>query len=213
MLPGGVVLSKSGAAVAADFNNSTGTPLVVDTDTGNGYVLTASGTAVAMNTQLFVSAITSVSANTVLAGPTSGSASSPAFRKLVNADIALFTPQTTSLTADVTMTSTGSFFDGPTLAQGTAGTWFVSGSITMIDTSAAAQFKAKLWDGTNVIGSTQSFSLNSTNTCSIALSGVIVNPTGNIRISAQDLSSTSGKILFNQTGLSKDSTLTAIRIA
>lgn len=37
MLPGGVVLSRTGAAVAADFANATGAPIVGDTATGNLY--------------------------------------------------------------------------------------------------------------------------------------------------------------------------------
>jgi hypothetical protein len=47
----------------------------------------------------------------------------------------------------------------------------------------------------------------------VSLSGYIINPAGNLRISCRDTTSTSGVILFNNSGLSKDSTITAIRVA
>lgn len=43
MNPGAVVLSRTGAAVAADFNNATGAPIVGDTDTGVMYWLGKGG--------------------------------------------------------------------------------------------------------------------------------------------------------------------------
>jgi hypothetical protein len=47
----------------------------------------------------------------------------------------------------------------------------------------------------------------------MTLSGVISSPAGNLRISVKDTSAVTGKILANNTGLSKDSTITAFRIA
>jgi len=122
------------------------------------------------------------------------------------------TPITNSLGADVALNNTGTYFDGPSVAQGTSGTWFVSGTVTCWDTSAAARFNCKLWDGTTVIASAGCVSHAGSNEVSITLSGYIVGPVGNLRISVKDSTATSGAILFNQSGNSKDSTITAIRI-
>lgn len=127
-----------------------------------------------------------------------------------------FSPITASLGADVALNNTANFFDGPSIAQGTVGTWFVSGTVTVIDTTTAnALVTAKLWDGTTVIAScTQRIGpAGASGTSSISLSGYITAPAGNLRISCKDGNATSGAILFNNSGLSKDSTITAIRIA
>lgn len=123
----------------------------------------------------------------------------------------LASPITISLSGDVALNNTATYFDGPSVAQGTSGTWFASGTVTVFD-SATALMKAKLWDGTTVIASTEMVILSTETVNPISLSGFITSPAGNIRISVQDNSNTTGKILFNGTGLSKDSTLTAIRL-
>jgi hypothetical protein len=119
---------------------------------------------------------------------------------------------TNSLAADVALNNTGSFFTGPTVAQGTVGKWFASGSVTIYDTSGAASFVVKLWDGTTVIDSAIVTGSAANIAVKVTLSGRISSPAGNIRISVKDASSTSGKIVFNDSGESKDSTLTVIRI-
>lgn len=121
---------------------------------------------------------------------------------------------TASLGADVALNNTANYFDGPSVAQGTVGTWYVSGTIVVTDTGgSAAQLYGKLWDGTTVLSSGSVITPAGSGYGIIALSGYIASPAGNIRISAKDISSTSGAILFNQTGNSKDSTISAIRIA
>lgn len=117
-----------------------------------------------------------------------------------------------SLGSDVLLNNTGNYFDGPSVAQGTVGTWFVSGTITLIDTSGAGNFLAKLWDGTTVIASTVTQSRTTSAEISVSLSGYMASPAGNLRISARDVSSTNGKILCNDSGNSKDSTITAVRL-
>jgi len=122
------------------------------------------------------------------------------------------TSLTNSISGDVALNNTGNYFDGPVVAQGTSGTWFVSGSVTLVDTAGAATMNVKLWDGTTVVASS-SINLISANTrqC-VALSGVITSPAGNLRISVNDATSTSGIIRFNSSANSKDSTITAVRI-
>lgn len=122
-------------------------------------------------------------------------------------------PITASLGADVALNNTSNYFSGPAVAQGTAGKWFVSGTITCEDTAGAATFYAKLWDGATVIASTASTSPAANNAISITLSGYISAPAGNLRIDARDITSTSGQMRYNETGDAKDCTITAIRIA
>lgn len=118
---------------------------------------------------------------------------------------------TNSLAGDVAINDAGLYFTGPTVSQGTAGTWLVSGQVTCTDTSGAVAIVAKLWDGTTVIASGSSVNAAANNPVVISLSGSLPSPAGNLRISVIT-STTTGKILFNQTGNSKDSTITAVRI-
>jgi len=121
-------------------------------------------------------------------------------------------PVSNSLSGDVAMNNTANYFTGPTVAQGTSGTWLAAGTVTIQDTAGGAIFYAKLWDGTTVIASAATETTAINDFLTISLSGYITSPAGNIRISVRDTTSTSGVIIFNQSGNSKDSTLTAIRI-
>lgn len=123
------------------------------------------------------------------------------------------TPIRNSLGADVALNNVSNFFVGPTVAQGSTGTWAVFGTVTVQDTAGGAGFDAVLWDGTTVIASTDRNTAAANHFGSISLSGVITSPAGNLRFEVRDLSSVSGKIIFNRTGLGKDSTITAFRIA
>lgn len=123
-------------------------------------------------------------------------------------------PITNSLSGNVSLNNTSNYFTGPSCAQGTSGTWFASGTVTVADTSGNIRLYAKLWDGTTVIASTEFRIDGAANaSVSIPLSGYLSTPAGNIRISVQLLSSTVGSIIYNATGTGKDSTLTVYRIA
>lgn len=127
---------------------------------------------------------------------------------------------TNSLGANVNLTNTANYFDGPSIAQGSSGTWWVSGQVVVNDTNlGGGNISVKLWDGTTVIdsGATDlgvgggiAGNLRKT----ISLSGYITSPAGNIRISVKnDTSTANTAILFNSSGNSKDSTISAFRIA
>lgn len=118
-----------------------------------------------------------------------------------------------SIAANVALNDTALFFTGPTVAQGTSGTWFASGTVTLRDAAGAANFIAQLWDGTTVIASGAANSVGLDAPVTISLSGSLASPAGNIRISVRDTTSANGFILANTTALAKDSTLTAVRIA
>ena len=118
---------------------------------------------------------------------------------------------TNSLGADVALNNIANYFDGPSVSQGVTGTWLVFGTVTVTDTTAAF-VNVKLLDGTTVIAATTA-ALNASFTAAVSLSGIITSPAGNLRISCRDTTNTTGKILFNNSGTSKDSTITAMRIA
>lgn len=118
---------------------------------------------------------------------------------------------TAALGADVALNNTGLYFDGPSVAQGTTGTWFASGQVTITESNSAAAVICKLWDGTTVIATARLTTAASYQP--IALSGILASPAANIKISCQDASSTTGTIAYNAGGSSKSSVLTAIRIA
>lgn len=123
------------------------------------------------------------------------------------------TALTNSLSGDVALNNTSNYFDGPTVAQGTTGTWFASGQVTVKDTAGIALFYWKLWDGTTVIASGLSNQFSgAASGVTISCSGYIASPAGNIRISVRDAGSTSGSILANDSGNSKDSTISVFRI-
>jgi hypothetical protein len=119
----------------------------------------------------------------------------------------------TSLGADANMGSTGVYVDGPSIAQGATGTWWVSGSVTLLDTAALATFNCKLWDGTTVISSGAATTQAANLPYVMTLSGSLATPAGNLRISCADTNGVPvGRIKFNSSGNSKDSTISAFRI-
>lgn len=122
-------------------------------------------------------------------------------------------PISNSLAADVDLNNTANYFLGPSTAQGTSGTWFACGTVTLMATTAGSGMYVKLWDGTTVIDSAAAVIPVTSGYIAVTLSGFLASPAGNIRISVKDISSTDGKILFNQSGNSKDSTITAFKVA
>ena len=119
---------------------------------------------------------------------------------------------TNSLGADVLLNNTANYFDGPSVAQGTSGTWFANGTVSLLDVAGAANISCKLWDGTTVISSISATTAGPNFVMPGSLSGFLTSPAANIRISCKDATSTTGKILFNNSGNSKDSTLSVIQI-
>jgi hypothetical protein len=118
---------------------------------------------------------------------------------------------TNAISTDIALSTTGAYFTGPSVAQGPYGTWFASGTVSVIDTAAAAML-ARLWDGTTTAASAVSYVQVANQTVAISLSGYFTSPTGNIRISVRDSSTTNGTILFNGSGLSTDSVISVFRI-
>ena len=125
---------------------------------------------------------------------------------------AALTSLTNSLVADVLLNNTSLFFTGPQVAQGTSGTWQVFGQVTVVGLSTGSAYIAKLWDGATIIASGRLDAPNASQAGVLALSGVLANPAGNLRISVKDGGTTQGSIRANLSGEGKDSTITAVRI-
>jgi hypothetical protein len=128
---------------------------------------------------------------------------------------AFFAPITNSLGANVALNNIATLFDGPSVAQGTTGKWFASGTITLHVNSVYGQFEIRLWDGTTIIDAavhTPPASFTGNNYVPISLSGFISAPAGNLRISVRDHNDTTSVIIFNVYGDNKSSTITAFRI-
>jgi hypothetical protein len=111
----------------------------------------------------------------------------------------------------VALNNTGLYFTGPTVAQGTVGLWFASGTIVMSDSAGAANMNARLTDGTTIIAETAIATQGAGAVTSLSLSGFILNPAGNLRITGNDQTSVNGSILAGVN--SKASTITVVRIA
>lgn len=124
--------------------------------------------------------------------------------------VALGVPLNNTLGGDVALNN-ATYATGPTVAQGTTGTWFAVGTITLSDSAVLAQISAKLWDGTTVIASSREVT-NGTQGGSITLAGFITNPAGNLRISAISNQAATSTMAFNGSGNSKDCTLTVHRV-
>lgn len=203
-------LSLNSSAALTMFGNANVTTAA--NDRANVYADTATSAIVSFYRQSGIPLISPQVSGTVFAGPSSGAAAQPAFRALVPSDLSM-TPISNSLANDVALLSTTTYFDGPTVAQGTTGTWLAMGTVSVNDVAGSASIHAKLHDGTTIKDSAVTFVPSINQRTSISLSGVFSSPAGNIRISVKDLSSASGTILASTSGSSTDSTITAIRIA
>lgn len=117
-----------------------------------------------------------------------------------------------SLGSNVSLNNTSNYFDGPSAAQGTTGTWFACGQVTVTDTINSSIFYVRLWDGTTIINSAAMNNIGGTLNTVISLCGTLTNPAGNIKISVRDGTATTGTIESNLSGDAKDSTITVNRI-
>ncbi|MGN8547817.1 hypothetical protein ACQPTN_24840 [Bradyrhizobium sp. 13971] len=123
-------------------------------------------------------------------------------------------PVINSLGANVSITNTTSFFDGPTSSQGAAtGTFYVSGYVSLFGSSATNPYTVRLWDGTTVAASTFASSAAANQSVVVHISALVTNPAGAIRISVKNTNNTSSIMQFNATGDSKDCTISVYRIS
>jgi hypothetical protein len=190
------------------LTNKTVNGLTITSTTGGTLTIANNKVLTASNTLTFTG--TDGSTLAIGTGGTLGTAAYTAATAYMPSGVQI----TNTLGADVAMNNAANYFDGPSVAQGSTGTWFASGTVTVAEgTVAGAGVFCKLWDGTNVIASGAMYVQGaSSDVGSLSLSGYRASPAGNIRISCRSPGSITGNILFNQTGNSKDSTITAFRV-
>lgn len=113
------------------------------------------------------------------------------------------------LTGDVTMNSTSTFFDGPSLTIG-AGTWLINAGVTCLATDGATAFVAKLWNGTTVYAMSEADSRQANLAATVPFS-VVVTLSGSttVKVSASS-DSTNSKMKAQTSRLASGNTATYI---
>lgn len=117
-----------------------------------------------------------------------------------------------SLTTNVALSTATQYFTGPQVAQGTTGTWLAMGQVTCDDSLSSGVYDVQLTDGTTTVAAGEMRDSGQGNRAMLSLSGVFVNPAGNIAIQAKDRISSGGRLLYNGSGTSTDSTINVVRI-
>jgi len=143
----------------------------------------------------------------IVASVTSGT---PTF--VINAPRPLLFKITATLGANVNITSTGTWFDGPSVAQGSSGIWLAGGTLSYATGAAVDAVRAKLHDGTNIKAASSVRILGGSAVGSITLGGIFTSPPGNIRMSGLAVGRTDGNMSFNLSGTSTDCSVWAVRI-
>jgi hypothetical protein len=210
------VTARTAAAAAQTTANTGVTNAAAAQTTANTGVTNAAAAQTTANTGVTNAAAAQTTANTGVTNAATAQTTAAAAQTTANNAVPRgMSAITNSLTSNVALNNTALYFDGPSVAQGTVGTWFVMGQFCYETGAAAPVMYYKLWDGTTIISSGVFLEGNGTVINSVtcfSLGGIISNPTGNIKISVRDNTSISSQITFNSSGVGKDSTISAIRI-
>lgn len=208
--------SKISMLTDALTNNTYGFVVGPASSTNNGFVRYDGTTGkLVKDGAAAVALATEVSGNLPVAnlGSGTGAGATTFWRGDAAWSVPVLSSLTNSLGSDVSITNNTNYFTGPSVAQGSTGTWLATGTVTVQDTTTSGYY-VRITDGTTVIASARSDSAANFY-IAISVSGVITSPAGDLRIEVRNASSPSAncKIFFNVTGNSKDSTITAVRIA
>lgn len=217
------------SATTTDIGAATGTyAKVTGTTTITGFVTVQAGTrriiefaGILTLTHNATSLILPTSANiTTAAGDVatfvslgSGNWKCAVYQRASGMPVAQIGSLTNSLGSNVALTAGATYFDGPKVTPVSGATYLVSGTVTVGASFAGSRLNAKLWDNTTVAASAQTYATTTgVGITTIALSAVITTAsTADLRISVNSPDN-NGVIYFNESGNSKDSTITAIRI-
>jgi hypothetical protein len=101
---------------------------------------------------------------------------------------------------------------GPSVARGSGGTWFASGTVTILNTGGSGDnIAVLLWDGSNLIAS-GSVNVPAGSRVSVSLSGFVISPIGDIAIACEATLTNTCEMVFDSTPWGHDSQVTAFRI-
>jgi hypothetical protein len=131
------------------------------------------------------------------------------------------TVQASVASSNVTMTTAGTYYDGPTTGSQAAGTWLIQGTVslqTSATPTAAINFTCKLWDGTTVFSSTGDYieltAAGATKDISLSLSAVATEA-GAATFKISCTSDTASQLILYQTAygsVANASSISAVRI-
>jgi hypothetical protein len=206
----GILQASDFPALTGDVVTSVGS--LATTITANAVTTLKISSNAVTNTRLAQMAANSVKGNNT--GAPANAVDLTVAQTLTLLGLAQATPTSNSLSGNVTLNAgAGVYSTGPSVTQGSVGTWFASGTVTIQGATGGSLISARLWDGTTVFDSCNiSIAVGADGIA--AMSGFIASPAGNIRISVADAAvAADGVMLFNASGDSKDSTITAFRIA
>lgn len=189
-----------------DTINGAATSVTISTASG-GYLFRSDGsskwTAQAFGGSGGGGGVTSVTCGTGLSGGTITTSGTCAVQLSTASNV---------LGSNVALTNTASFFDGPSMAQGSTGVWFACGTVTLKDTNAGnSSFVARITDGTTVAAATESIQASQFPT-SLSVCGIFTNPAGNIRIQGQDRTNTTNANILASGSTSSESTIWGFRL-
>lgn len=145
---------------------------------------------------------------------TSGSASDLGTGTLPTARLGGLSAITNSLGSNTALNNS-TYTNGPIIAQGTTGTWYVTGTVTLTDSATTALISCKIFDTvttTNILSSVAEHAQVAGLNSSVSMSGFLATPGGSIALACKSSAAATSSMVFNASGNSKDSTLTGFRV-
>jgi hypothetical protein len=122
---------------------------------------------------------------------------------------ASFSPLIATLGSPVALNNTASNFDVVSVAQGMTGVFVVTGTATALAGATADTIACRIWDGTTTFAAAR-VSLAASAAAPLALSAIVTNPAGNLRLNCQDASSVNGSIEASGSGFGANDTMLSV---
>jgi hypothetical protein len=105
------------------------------------------------------------------------------------------------ITADIALPVANTLVTGPSIAQGTAGTWLVGGKLSFIDTASSAKFFGVMTDGTTSFAGGQVQTVGANLPAEINFGAIVGSPAGNLRLQLASATTTTGIMQHGSLGL------------
>jgi hypothetical protein len=186
---------------SATYSLGSGSGLMLHADGTNWVAMAIGGTGTGTVTSAAIASGNGISTSGTCTITTSGTCTvSVSLSELTNA-----------LSSNIPLGAT--YVTGPSVAQGSTGTWFATGQVSLATTNPTGDgVTCKLWDGTTVIATGSAVWGFATYNQSISISGYLASPAGNINIACLGVEGATTSFRFNDSGTSKDSVLNVFRV-